>query len=106
MGIGDPCSEELIGGKEGIGPGALEDYRDRSGRIQGLGSGQKGGLSRGAVHGDLGNKTPFILLYKQEPDLGSTIPLSNLHGELGVRSYRIGLAGIPRSTAESATSVV
>ena len=82
VGIGDPGGEELIGGKQGIASGALEDGRDRSGGIQGLGSGQKSGLSRGAVHGDLGNETPFILLYKQEPDLGSTIPLSNLHGEL------------------------
>ena len=104
--IGDPGGEELIGGKQGIAAGALEDSRDRSGRIERLGSGQQGNLGRGAVHGDLGNETTFILLYKQEPDLGSTIPLSNLHGELGVRSYRIGLAGIPRSTAESATSVV
>ena len=55
VGIGDPGGEELIGGKEGIGAGALEDSRDRSGRIQGLGGGQKGGLGRGAVHGDLGN---------------------------------------------------
>ena len=82
VGIGDPGGEELIGGEEGLGAGALEDSRDRSGRIQRLGSGQQGNLGRGAVHGDLGNETPFILLYKQEPDLGSTIPLSNLHGEL------------------------
>ena len=32
--IGDPGGEELIGGKEGIGAGALEDGRDRSGRIE------------------------------------------------------------------------
>ena len=55
MGIGDPCSEELIGGKEGIGAGALEHGRDRSDGIQGLGGGQKGSLGRGTVHGDLGN---------------------------------------------------
>ena len=53
--VRDPCREELIGGKEGIGPGALEDGRDRSGRIQGSGGGQQGGLCRGTVHGDLGN---------------------------------------------------
>ena len=55
MGIGDPGGEELIGGKQRFGAGALEDSRDRSEGIQGLGSGQKSSLSRGAVHGDLGN---------------------------------------------------
>ena len=53
--VRDPCSEELIGGKEGIGAGALEHGRDRSGRIQGLRGGQQGDLGRGWVHGDLGN---------------------------------------------------
>ena len=48
VGIGDPGSEELIGGEQGIGAGALEDSRDRSGGTRGLGSGQKGGLGRGA----------------------------------------------------------
>ena len=60
MRVGDPCSEELIGGKEGIGAGALEHGRDRSVRIEGLGSGQKGSLSRGAVHGDLCNDNSLL----------------------------------------------
>ena len=55
VGIGDACGEELIGGKQGIGPGALKDSRDRSVRIEGLGSGQKSGLGRRSSHGDLGN---------------------------------------------------
>ena len=55
VGIGDPGGEELIGGKQGLGAGALEDSRDRSGLDRGLGSGQKGSLGRGTVHGDLGN---------------------------------------------------
>ena len=49
MGVGDPGGEEFIGGKEGIGAGALQHSWDRSGRIEGLGSGQKSGLGRGAV---------------------------------------------------------
>ena len=49
VGIGDAGGEELIGGKQGSGASALEDGRDRSVRIQGLGSGQKSGLGRGAV---------------------------------------------------------
>ena len=49
------CGEELIGGEEGIGAGTLEDSRNRSVRIQGLGGGQKGSLGRGTVHGGLGN---------------------------------------------------
>ena len=53
--IGDPGGEELIGGEQGIGAGTLEDSRNRSVRIQGLGGGQQGSLGRGAVHGDLGN---------------------------------------------------
>ena len=36
VGIGDPGAEELIGGKEGLRAGVLEDGRDRSGRIKGL----------------------------------------------------------------------
>ena len=43
VGIGDAGGEELIGGKQGSGAGALEDSRDRSVQIEGLGSGQKGG---------------------------------------------------------------
>ena len=31
VGIGDAGGEELIGGEQGIGAGALEDNRDRSG---------------------------------------------------------------------------
>ena len=54
VGIGDPGGEELIGGEQGIGAGALENGRDRSGGTRGLGSGPKGSLGRGAVHGDLG----------------------------------------------------
>ena len=55
VGIGDPGGEELIGGKEGLGPGALQDSRDGSGRIEGLGGWQKSGLGRGSGHSDLGN---------------------------------------------------
>ena len=55
MGIGDPGGEELIGGKQRLGAGALEHDRDRSGGTRGLGSGQQGSLGRGTVHGDLGN---------------------------------------------------
>ena len=55
MGIGDPGGEELIGGKQRFGAGALEDSRDRSGGTRGLGDGQKGSLGRGTVHGELGN---------------------------------------------------
>ena len=55
VGVGDPGGEELIGGKQGIGAGALKHGRDRWGGIQGLGSRQKGGLGRRSVHGDLGN---------------------------------------------------
>ena len=62
--IGDPGSEEFIGGKEGIGAGALEDSRDRSGGTRGLGSGQKSGLGRGWVHGDLGNDNYLYRVYK------------------------------------------
>ena len=62
VGIGDPGGEELIGGEEGLGAGALEDSRDRSGRIEGLGGGQKGGLGRGTVYGDLANDK---LLYRE-----------------------------------------
>ena len=54
MGIGDPGGEELIGGKQRLGAGALEHDRDRSGGTRGLGSGQQGSLGRGTVHGDLG----------------------------------------------------
>ena len=57
VGIRDAGGEELIGGKQGIGPGALKHGRDRSGGVQGLGGGQQGGFGRGAVHGDLGNDT-------------------------------------------------
>ena len=39
--IGDPGGEELIGGKEGIGAGALEDGRDRSGRIEAWEAGRR-----------------------------------------------------------------
>ncbi len=39
MGIGDPGGEELIGSEQGIAAGTLEDGRDRTVRIQGLGSG-------------------------------------------------------------------
>ena len=53
--IGDAGGEELIGGKEGLGAGTLEHGRDRSGRIEGLGSGHKGGLSRRSVRSHLGN---------------------------------------------------
>ena len=63
MGIGDPGGEELIGGEEGLGAGALEDSRDRSGRIERLGSGQQGNLGRGAVHGDLGNDNFTLSCY-------------------------------------------
>ena len=55
MGIGDPGGEELIGGKQRLGAGALEHDRDRSGGTRGLGSGQQGSFGRGTVHGDLGN---------------------------------------------------
>ena len=55
VGIGDPGGEELIGGKQGIASGALEDGRDRSVRIQGLRGRQKSSLGRGPVYGDLGN---------------------------------------------------
>ena len=48
VGIGDPGGEELIGGEQGIGPSALKNGRDRSGGTRGPGSGQKGGLCRGA----------------------------------------------------------
>ena len=34
VGVGDPGGEELIGGKEGIGAGALEDGRHRPGRLK------------------------------------------------------------------------
>ena len=60
--IGDAGGEELIGSKEGIGAGALEDSRDRSGRIERLGSRQKSGLGGRSVHGDLGNDNPLSLL--------------------------------------------
>ena len=52
VGIGDPGAEELIGGKEGLRAGALQDGRDRSVRIEGPGGGQQGGLSRRSIHGD------------------------------------------------------
>ena len=63
VGIGDPGGEELIGGEEGLGAGALEDGRDRSGRIERLGSGQQGSLGRGSVHGDLGNDNFTLSCY-------------------------------------------
>ena len=62
MGIGDPGGEELIGGKQRLGAGALEHDRDRSGGTRGLGSGQQGSLGRGTVHGDLG---PDKNLYRE-----------------------------------------
>ena len=55
VGIGDPSGEELIGGEQGIAAGALKDYGDRSGQIEGLRGGQQDGLCRRSVHGDLGN---------------------------------------------------
>ena len=55
VGIGDPGGEELVGGKQSIAAGALEDHGDRAEGIQGLGSGQKGSLGRRSVDGDLGN---------------------------------------------------
>ncbi len=64
MGIGDPGGEELIGGKQRLGAGALEYDRDRSGGTRGLGSGQQGSLGRGTVHGDLGNDKN---LYRYSP---------------------------------------
>ena len=39
VGIGDPCAEELIGGKESVAAGALKDGRDRSVGIEGPGGG-------------------------------------------------------------------
>ena len=67
MGIGDPGGEELIGGKQRLGAGALEHDRDRSGGTRGLGSGQQGSLGRGTVHGDLGNdKTLYRELTAQQ----------------------------------------
>ena len=59
VGVEDPGGEELIGGKQRIGAGALQHGGDRSEGIQGRGSRQKGGLGRGTVHGDLG-KTKSI----------------------------------------------
>ncbi len=50
--IGDAGSEELIGGKERILPGAPQDG---GGAIEGLGGGQKGGLGRGLIHGEIGD---------------------------------------------------
>ena len=72
MGIGDPGGEELIGGKQRLGAGALEHDRDRSGGTRGLGSGQQGSLGRGTVHGDLG---PDKTLYRE---LSAPPPLAEI----------------------------
>ena len=58
MGIGDAGGEELIGGKQGIGAGALKDSRDRSVRIEGLGSGQ--GIGPWRNDNSIGIKRNFI----------------------------------------------
>ena len=55
VGVGDAGGEELVGGKEGIGPGAPKDGGDRWGRIEGLGGGPEGGLGRGLNHGYIGD---------------------------------------------------
>lgn len=48
-GIGNPGAEELIGSKEGVAAGALQDGRDRSVRIEDQGSGQKSSLCSGSL---------------------------------------------------------
>ena len=58
VGVGDAGGEELIGGKERVLPGTLQDG---GGAIEGLGGGQKGGLGRVCVHGDIGDDN---LLYQ------------------------------------------
>ena len=92
MGIGDAGGEELIGGKEGIGAGALQDGRDRSGRIEGLGGGQKGGLGRGAVHGGLGNDNYlYRVLKRPRIDRRTPLPPLGLGGQDDSRTgFRIG----------------
>ena len=52
VGVGDAGGEELIGGEQGILPGAPQDG---GGAIEGLGGRQKGGLGRGLNHGDIGD---------------------------------------------------
>ena len=52
VGVGDAGGEELIGGEQGVLPGAPQDG---GGTIEGLGGGQKGGLGRGLNQGDIGD---------------------------------------------------
>ena len=55
VGVGDAGGEELIGGEQGVLPGAPQDGGSGVGAIEGLGGGQKGGLGRGLNHGDIGD---------------------------------------------------
>ena len=82
MGIGDPGGEELIGGKQRLGAGALEHDRDRSGGTRGLGSGQQGSLGRGPVHGDLGNDKNLYRELSAPPPLAEIAAVSSTEGGL------------------------
>ena len=55
VGVGDAGGEELIGGEQGVLPGAPKDGGGGGGCIKGLGSGQEGGLGGGLNHGDIGD---------------------------------------------------
>ena len=53
--VGDAGGEELIGGEQGVLPGAPQDGGRGGGVIEGLGGRPKGGLGRGLNHGDIGD---------------------------------------------------
>ena len=65
VGVGDAGGEELIGGEQGVLPGALQDG---GGAIEGLGGGQEGGLGKGLNHGDIGDDN---ILYRTFPSYDS-----------------------------------
>ena len=68
--IGDAGGEELIGGEQGVLPGAPQDGGSGGGAIEGLGGGPKGGLGRGLIHGDIGDdKILYRALLTRPPPL-------------------------------------
>ena len=72
-GVGDAGGEELIGGEQGILPGAPQDGGSGGGVIEGLGGRQEGGLGRGLNQGDIGDDNIlYRTIYKSsgphEPD--------------------------------------